>query len=212
VIYLSVRPDAAGGGIYHEWSLLIQAWDEAFKVIVTLAAINEAHDLYAKFRRRLAGRKAVESKAQEWLRCNGHADDLIYMLRGEPWSSSDLAALLGCTKSEAGDVLALFGHERNQSDDTWLYVGGSPSLGLAVEDVSAEALVRFNEEFPRRYIDGDRAPGDELQALFREIVSQAEHGEIGDLRHVPYRDPLSSGNSSSPDSLVRRAMNRMFKH
>jgi hypothetical protein len=190
-IYLSVRPYAAGGGIYHEWSLLLQAWDEALAVIVALAAINETHDLYLKIRRRLEGRRTAESKAQEWLRRNGHVDYLMYMLRGEPWSPFDLAALLGCTRSEAEDVLALFGYEPSSSDDSWLYVGGSQMLGLAVEDVSAQALVRFTEEVQRRYIDGVDAPKGELQALFREIVSQAEQGEVGDLRHVPYRDPLS---------------------
>jgi hypothetical protein len=190
-IYLSVRPDAAGGGIYHEWSLLLQAWDAAFSVIVALAAINEAHDLYLKIRRRLEGRNTARSKAEAWLRRNGHVDHVTYMLRGEPWSPSKLAALLGCTRSEAEDVLLLFGYERSESDDTWLYVAGNEALGLAVEDVSAQALVRFSDEVHRRYTDRSRAPGAELEALFREIVSQAEREEVGGFEHVPYKDPFS---------------------
>lgn len=38
-------------------------------------------------------------------------DYLMYMLRGEPWSPFNLAALLGCTTSEAEEALALFGYE-----------------------------------------------------------------------------------------------------
>lgn len=186
-IYLLVRPDAAGGGILHSWELLLQAWDEAFAVIVALGALNEAHDLYLKVRRRLKGRDVVKRKAREWLKRNGYADSLTYMLRGEPWSARNLAALLGCTADEAEQVLSLYGYDRSESEDVWVYAAGNITLGIPVKDLSARVVAAYTEEVERRYIDSDEAPRKELEALLTEILRQAlERGEVSDLGHVPW--------------------------
>lgn len=186
-VYVCVRLDAAGGGLYHQWQLLLQAWDVAMYTATTVATVGGAYKVIAAVRRRLAGREVVKSKTQEWLKRNGHADSLRYMLRGEPWAARDLAALLGCTSSEAEDVLALYGYERSATEDTWVYVAGNPTLGLAVGDLSAQIVVVYVDEVQRRYLDGNDAPEDELRTLFTEILRQAsEKGEVGDLRHVKW--------------------------
>jgi hypothetical protein len=184
-IYLYVRPDAAGGGIWHTWELLLQAWEVAFKLAVALATANELHDLYGKVRDRLRGRDVVKRKTQEWLERNGHADPLTHMLRGEAWSARDLAGLLGCTTDEAEQVLLLYGYERSETEGVWIYAAGSTTLGLPVRDLSARVVAAYTEEVERRYIDSDEAPRKELEALLTEILRQAlERGEVSDLGHV----------------------------
>jgi hypothetical protein len=210
-ISLNVRLDAAGGGLYHFWQVLLQAWDVAFAVAVVLVTANETHDLYLKVRRRLDGREVVGRKTEEWLRRNGHADTLTYMFRGEPWQARDVAALLGCTTTEAEDVLALYGYERSATEDVWEYVAGSEMLGLPVRDLSARAVVAYTDEVQRRYGDSkEGAPEDELEALFREVLRQAEQGAIGDLRDVPwdrerlFRQPPRSGRRNTLRRLFGR--------
>lgn len=188
-LFLSVRPDAAGGGIGHEWSLLLQAWDVAWKVVLGLVAGNELHDLSVKIRNRLAGREVVDAKTEDWLRRNGYADSIAYMLRGEPWSAFDLAGLLGCTVDQAKEVLGLYGYAQGEGD-SWEYAAGNERLGLPVHDVSARAIVAFAEEVQRRYTDGQDAPLGDLERLFREIIRQAANGDVGDLSHIKTQDPF----------------------
>lgn len=180
-IYLNVRLAPAGGEAFVEWELLFQIWDIGWKVAAALATASGVHDLYAKVRDRLDGYRVVESKSEEWLRRNGRPDLFREMLRGDPWSPRVLAGLLGCTTSEAEQILALYGYDR-ESSEKWVYLGGDVGLDLPVGDLAARVVKAYSNEARHRYAATAAVPPEELEALLTEILNQAlENGEITGL-------------------------------
>jgi hypothetical protein len=180
-IYLAVRSDPAGGGILNSWELLLQAWDEGLEIVAGMVASG----LYSKVKRRFAGRRVLGPRIADLLNRGGHADYVRHALRGEDWSPRDLAGLLGCTVSEAEDVLALYGYEPRADGEMWEYAGGNEALGLPPTEISAQVVARYTDEVLRRYADMEKAPPEELHALFKEILRQtSERGEIDGLEHV----------------------------
>ena len=164
-LYFNVRLIPAGGGVFTQWDLLIQAWRVALDVAGTVTILKGGAVVAERVCERLRGREVVERRMSDWLRRNGWVNLLEQTLEGEPWRARNLGGLLGCTTDEAASVLALYGYV--ESGGVWTYGAGDPTQGIDPADLASRVVVAFR----------------------REVIARC-----GDFRGTPVADPRRDGS------------------
>lgn len=141
-IYLILNPPE-GNGVLLTWALLLLALRTARDLLSLASDVEGSLAFMERLRQSRAradrGAQAVEENQRAWARRGARPDNFRDMLlRGDPWSSEDLAVCLGTTGDMAEAVLEGFGFAKAESG-LWRLRGDAESTFLA--DVIEEAFL-----------------------------------------------------------------------
>jgi hypothetical protein len=123
-LYLVLSIPQGGIGGYAEWQQLQQALEAAwhlrglFGELITYLSFIGAVSRWAK-RRSNKGAEAVERHSADWARRGAAPADLENLLAARPRGSTEVAALLGCSREEAEAILWALGFVPRK-DGTWI--------------------------------------------------------------------------------------------
>lgn len=158
-LYL-ILPTAFGDFPGFDWEHVIACLWIVREVIGTLSDTSSAVDLFkllrARLKKRTEGVEVVAARAVDWKSRGAAPSDLHRMLSRSSRSSSEVAALIGCTDQEAEAVLWFLGASYNDNDGKWYW-----------NRTEEDRLFAYMSETA---IWGDQAP-DDLRVNYRKQVT-----------------------------------------
>jgi hypothetical protein len=178
--YLLQQP-GIGDGVVADWPTLKAVWDAAHFVLENLANIGGAAAVGIAAKRvvidRLRNRskavtEMIEQRSGEWAARGGDPADLYEWLDDRPWSSADLADMLGCTEGEAGAILWAFGFttaqsglwRRNQSEEGKFF-NETNMIGMTATGVREDDLRRVMATEIKAFLASGQARPDSWQRV-----------------------------------------------
>jgi hypothetical protein len=171
-LYL-VFKEAVGNGAAIDWPTLLHAWRAVDPIIVRIGeyggATTAVAAIYKLIRSRLAsGRKAAEPEVLGWAQRGAWPYTVRRFLGEREWEPLHLSRLLGCSETQAEDVLAVFGFAPGD-DNRWRHNGDEAGrlLGLILDELSEmyvdpadEAWTQVEERLESLLTTGERRPYD----------------------------------------------------
>jgi hypothetical protein len=119
------------GVVGTSWSAFQEAFGILWAVVSAAGTGYSAIQALSAIKARLGGTRSVlDSRQGEWAGRGARPSDLPFILGAKPRSSADIAALLGCSESEAGALLWGLGFQAGD-DGLWRLVFGSGSQAEA---------------------------------------------------------------------------------
>ena len=130
-----------GGGTLLLWSQVLTAWEIADQVLFEISWGSDAfgalviHEVRKRLRR---GRPVVSQHYIEWDQRGGIPQLVGGFLTSREWDPAVLAALLGCSREEAGDILGIYGFEEGE-DGRWR--AGESDAARILQEVQTQTAV-----------------------------------------------------------------------
>jgi hypothetical protein len=128
--YLVLVIPQGGIGLIAEWQQLQQSLEAAWHLSGVAAQIAGAFSFFGfvnRFIQRNSGEaaRAIERNSPDWTQRGAAPADLEELLATKPWRSAEVAALLGCSESEAEAILWGLGFTPQGDGGPWVHRSGS---------------------------------------------------------------------------------------
>jgi len=175
--YLNPTIPQGDFGSLGEWRSFIQALEILWDVVSVASVVGGATALTEQARRLLKQRsqetpEVVRHHSKAWSERGASPGDLFRFLISKPRSSEEIAALVGCSDSEAQALLWGLGFVLEESSSLWIYRGDplaqflGDSIDFSFADIfnGEEGQARFRDFVERRvgsYVSSGESPSKE---------------------------------------------------
>lgn len=162
----------AGGGVFEDWQSILVALLVIERIVAGIANMYGASQaIRAVLERARQRRAAIGAHQARWMRRGGTPSALKEDLRNqEEWSSRDVAALWGCTVTEAEDTLCTLGYYPRYPGGLWTEATHDGPEGSRF-DSADELIAEITSAVRTRFVDWDAPiPEKEVEQIVRQAL------------------------------------------